>query len=148
MILTSLTLIGLAGCSRSKGPPRVAVAGAILFDGQPVKAGRITFTPAEGNKGPSAVATVSDGFYQFDSRTGPVVGKNKVQIESLPDPGFELDDEVAYAKAQKEKNAVPIPPQVIPPEYNERSTLLATVSPDGDKKLDFTLDKLAAQPVR
>ncbi len=130
----------MLGCGRPSGPRRVAVRGAILFDNQPLKAGRIKFTPIDTSKGPTAVATVTDGFYDFNARNGPVVGKHKVQIESIVDPGFELDDEAAYARKAAEQPAKPVlPAQPVPPEFNERTTLTVTVSPEGEKKLDFSV---------
>lgn len=141
-LMLALFTCFLNGCGRRTGPQRIAVQGAILFDNQLLKAGRITFSPVEETKGPTAVATVTDGFYDFSPRTGPVLGKNKVQIEALPNLGFELDDEASYAKAAQEKNGQPVlPPQTIPAEYNARSTLIVTVSPQGEKKFDFTLEK-------
>lgn len=128
------------GCSRAPGPQRVPIRGAVLFNNQMLKAGRITFIPIDGSKGPTAVATVTDGFYDFKPTNGPVVGKNKVQIESIIDPGFAIDDEAAYAKAAVEKAGAPVlPQQPIPSEFNQRSTLVVEVSPDGEKKLDFSL---------
>lgn len=130
------------GCGRPAGPARVALEGAVLFDHQPLKAGRIKFTPSDGNKGPTAVATITDGFYEFESRNGPVVGKNKVQIESIPDLGFALDDEAAYAKAVTKNGGKPaLPAEAIPSDFNSRTTLVVTVSSDGDRKHDFTIDK-------
>lgn len=138
VLICAVSLSLIVGCGRPSGPRRVAVRGAILFDNQPLRAGRIKFTPIETSKGPTAVATVTDGFYDFDVRTGPVVGKHKVQIESIVQPGFELDDEAAYARKAAEQPAKSVlPPQPIPPEFNERTTLTVTVSPDGEKKLDF-----------
>lgn len=139
-VACAIGLLLVLGCGRSAGPRRVAVRGAILFDNRPLKAGRIKFTPIESSKGPAAVATVTDGFYDFDARSGPVVGKHKVQIESIVDPGFELDNEAAYAQQASQRVAKPVlPPQPIPPEFNERTTLTVTVSPEGEKKLDFSV---------
>jgi hypothetical protein len=116
------------------------VRGAILFNTQMLKSGRITFVPTDGTKGPVSVTTVSDGFYDFPRRNGPVVGKHKVRIESIVDPGFELDDEAAYAKAAQQPTGKPVlPRQPIPAQYNDQTTLTATVSPDGETKLDFSL---------
>jgi hypothetical protein len=63
-----------------------------------------------------------------------------VRIESIVDPGFELDDEAAYAKAAQQPTGKPVlPRQPIPAQYNDQTTLTATVSPDGETKLDFSL---------
>ncbi len=144
LMLCCVLLLVTSGCGRPTGPQRVAVQGAILFDGQPLPAGQIRFIPTEGTKGPSAAGSVKKGFFEFNSTNGPIVGKHRVEIEAIPNVAFELDDEAAYAKAQKEKNAVPLPPQPIPPQYNERSTLTATVDPKGDKKFNFDLEKVPA----
>jgi len=139
----------IVGCGRPSGPRRVAVRGAILFDDRPLKAGRIKFTPIETSKGPTSVATVTDGFYDFDARNGPVVGKHKVQIESIVEPGFELDDEGAYAQRAKQQTGAPVlPPQPIPPEFNERTTLTVNVSPEGETKLDFTVPRATMEKGR
>ena len=145
VVSCGLLVLWTNGCSRPAGPQRVAVQGAILFGGKPLKVGRIRFVPTNGTKGPTAAASVKKGFYEFTAVTGPVVGKHRVEIESIPDAGFELDDEAAYAKAQKEKQTVPLPPQPVPPQYNERSTLVVSVDPRGDKKYDFNLEKTSAE---
>jgi hypothetical protein len=142
LVAASLLGISATGCSRTAGPERVAVRGEIRFNDEPLESGRIKFTPIEAAIGPTAVATVTAGVYALDKQNGPVVGTNRIQIESLPDPGFEMDDEVAYAQAQKAKKGRPvIPAEVIPPEYNERSKLVETISADGQTELDFDLKK-------
>lgn len=139
--LCAMALLFLVGCGGPAGPQRVAVKGTIQVNGEPLKAGRITFQPTADSKGPSASATVTDGSYQFDASTGPVVGKNKVQIVSLPDPGFELDDEAAYAQAAEQKKGRPVlPREIIPPEYNTHSTQVVNVTPNGEKTFDFQIN--------
>lgn len=134
-----VAVLGTIGCGYS-GPPRVPVRGAIQFKNEMLKSGRITFTPIDGSKGPTAVAVVTDGFYDFNATNGPVIGKHKVQIESIIDPGFAMDDEAAYANKYRENGGAPVlPQQPIPAEYNQRSTLTVEVSPTGEKKLDFSL---------
>lgn len=141
-----LLLIGLAmtGCSSST-LERVAARGAVQFDGRPLAAGKITFLPIDGTKGPAAVATITDGFYEFDRATGPVIGRHRVEIEALVDPGFPLDDEAAYARAAAKTTAGKpvLPPETIPAVYNRQSNLQATIERGGDQKFDFLLDRPA-----
>lgn len=143
LLLIGCVLIAVAGCGRS-GPRRVALQGEVKVGGTPLKGGRITFLPTEETKGPAAVATVTEGKFQFTSRTGPVVGKNKVQIEALIDPGFALDDENAYAKAAEEKGEgeAVLPRQPITSDYNERTELLVEVSTGGPRSLEFQVDAM------
>lgn len=131
----------LAGCGQAPGPQRVAISGEVLFGTEPLESGRIHFIPIEGTQGPAAVALVTDGVYSFERNNGPVVGTNKIMIESVIDPGFEIDDEVAYAEAVRARKGRPVlPREVIPPEYNTKSNLVATVSLD-EPVLDFELKK-------
>lgn len=141
-ILVICCLVSLAGCGRKGTVQRVAVDGQILFGGQPLKSGRILFIPTDGTKGPAAVASVSEGKFQFTSRTGPVVGKNKVEIESTINPGFALDDEQSFAKAVEEKGdqGPVLPKQEIPAKYNRNSKLMVEVSRSGERTLQFELD--------
>jgi hypothetical protein len=58
-----------AGCGGEKGT-RCDVAGTVTFDGTPLVAGRIYFTPdaSKKNTGPQGVADIRDG--RFDTRIG------------------------------------------------------------------------------
>jgi hypothetical protein len=73
-----------AGCGDGSG--RVELSGTVTFNGQPVPAGKIYFSPdpAKGNKGPQGYADIKDG--KFDTaRTGKggVTGPVIVHIEGL-----------------------------------------------------------------
>ena len=140
-----LTAFFLGGCNWSSGPERVAVQGEVNVSGKPLRSGRISFLPTEETRGPTAVATVIDGKFALPSRTGPTVGKNKVQIEAIVDPGFELDDEAAYAKAVETKLAegeseAVLPKQPIPSDYNEQTELSVDISNKGRNNLEIQVD--------
>lgn len=142
IFLCGIILSGTVGCSRSAGPVRTVVSGEVIFDGEPLESGRIQFCPTDGTQGPAAVATVTYGFYEFDRSTGPVVGKNRVRIESSSSPGFELDNEQDYARSVRQNKGNPVlPRERIPAEYNERSELIVQVDMDGNSKHDFLLEK-------
>lgn len=59
--LWAVAVAGWVGCE--KGPPRYQVTGTVSFNGQPVPAGRIVFTPdrPKGNSGPQGVAAIEEG---------------------------------------------------------------------------------------
>ena len=61
-------------------------------------------------------------------------GSYRVEIEAEEKLGFELDDDQAYAK----RGGKPLPPNPIPPQFNQKSTLEATVI--ADAKNDFSYD--------
>ncbi|MEW4452425.1 hypothetical protein AB1L30_07035 [Bremerella sp. JC817] len=79
-----LMLIG-SGCGGSS-PSATAfhVSGTVQFDGQPLPAGKIYFTPdsSQGNQGPQGVAQIVDGQYDTsESRFGVVGGPYIVRID-------------------------------------------------------------------
>lgn len=133
----------LNGCGWNSGPRRVPIDGIVLVADAPLKDGRISFIPTEETTGPAAVAHVVAGKFRFNSSTGPVVGKHKVQIESTLDLGFPLDDERAYANAVREKadtGESVLPRQPIPPEYNEHTELSVEISTKGSRHYEFQIE--------
>lgn len=113
-----LVAIVLAGCG-SSGPPRGAIEGTVTVGGQPLPAGRIIFTPVSPNSGPATSARIADGKYLAKGGEGPVVGKNRVDVEADLNLGFALDDEEAFAR----RGAASIPPSPIPPNYGATAQL-------------------------
>jgi len=87
----------LSGCGgQSDGPARYQIRGAVTAGGQPVKEGRIFFSPdtEKGNTGPGAVAFIRDGEYETQDGHGIVGGPHVVDIlgwDELADPAS--DDE-------------------------------------------------------
>lgn len=139
----SAIILTLNGCGWRSGPSRVAIDGVVLVSDAPLKDGRISFIPTEETTGPAAVARVVAGKFRFNSHTGPVVGKHKVQIESTLDLGFPLDDERAYANAVRENadtGESVLPRQPIPPEYNEQTELSVEISTKGSRHYEFQIE--------
>lgn len=133
-LLSCTAICGLAGCGPA-GPPRSAVEGTVTIGGQPLAAGRIIFTPAAPNKGPAATARIVAGKYQTARGEGPVVGKNRVEVEADLNLGFALDDEEAFAR----RGAGPLPPSPIPPEFNSTAQLSVEIKPGETNKYDVPI---------
>ncbi len=100
----------LAGCST--GPAVGTVGGDVTLDGQPVKDGRISFTPLDG-QGSTGGAAIVDGKFKAEVP----VAKMKVEIngnkvigkrKAYDTPESPLMDEVV---------------EIIPPRYNFNSEL-------------------------
>ncbi len=145
LLLIAAVLPFFSGCGGADGPVRHKVHGAVLFDGQPMKAGLIRFVPDAQTKGPAAFGGVTDGFYEIPAREGLVAGRYRVEIEGQIELSFPIDDEAAYAKTFDESKGKPFPPQPVPPEFNQGSTLSAEVTDDPQRnKFDFDL-KLPAK---
>jgi hypothetical protein len=125
--LLLLVLAGFAGCSN--GPRRAAVSGSVLVDGKPLERGVINFLPAQGSQGPGAGTGITDGTFELDATHGAIVGPCRVEIRGfrktgrkIAPMGTPMDEEI----------------QVVPPEFNDQSTLIREVK-DGDNTIDFDL---------
>lgn len=78
--------LGLLGCGGSNsGPQRYDVSGAATFDGKPIVAGSISFSPdtSKGNSGPGSFAQIRDGRYETTAGMGPVGGPHVLTIMGL-----------------------------------------------------------------
>lgn len=141
-VLAALLCLLGAGCADEEGPERVAVHGTVRLGGEPLASGQIRFIPTDDNAGPAAAATITDGHYEFDDVTGPVVGTHRVEIEATNYLGFEIDDEQAFASfAESGENRNPERTRnPVPPVYNDQSTLTRTVEAGDETVLDFELD--------
>lgn len=111
-----------AGCDSSAS----AVSGTVLMDGKPLAEGEIIFEPADG-AGPTAAGPVRDGKYSVPATPGA----KKVKVTASrptkkPDP-------VMGAAARD---------PAIGPEYNERTTLTATLKPGTNEGVDFAVKEL------
>jgi hypothetical protein len=117
----------LPGCGQRDA--RIAISGTVLYDGQPVKKGIVTFVPANG-KGPTAAATIADGHYSVKLAPGNKV----IKIEAFKVVG------------QRHYNKNPSSPmvdqqeQILPPRYNTKSEITREIA-STDKTCDFALDK-------
>lgn len=73
-------LLTFAGCARDEVDGRVAVAGTVTYDGQPVAAGRVRFTPAPGTSGPSSGGEIQNGRFRIAAEDGPGLGEYVVSV--------------------------------------------------------------------
>jgi hypothetical protein len=121
LILT--TLLGcIAGCNASG---MTTVAGKVTLDGQPIAKGTISLTPEDG-LGPTAEASIIDGSFTTQAAPGP----KKVQIF-----GYK---KVGEYRITPESPLIDKLEQIVPPQFNEQSSLKCEVSSDL-KPLEFDL---------
>ncbi len=120
----------LTGCGDSN-PPVVEVYGTVTYAGQPLRHGKLTFTPVQSGKAirPAVGIIGEDGTYRmaaFPQRTGAQAGEYRVSV--LAYTGSLLDRTVHY---------------LVPKRYSNPQTsgLTATVpvNADGLVQLDFHL---------
>ena len=130
------------GCS-GDGFKLAPVSGRVTKNGRPLANVRITLQPEGENPGPgSAGTTDADGRYtlavssQQYTGAGAVVGRHQVRIGSiLPGEGDRPTDP-SVGSPDGEPLAGK---ELIPPQYNQDSTLTFDVPPGGTDQADFDL---------
>jgi len=133
-------LIGLAvplGCSPEDGVSRAQVSGAVKVDGQPLEEGSINFFPAGDSQGPSAGGVIAKGRYDIAQETGPVVGKNRVEIRGVKKTGRMVPNHMAPGTMREELV------EALPEDVNTKSQLIRDVVA-GSNVIDFV--DLKGQP--
>ena len=108
------------------------MSGSVAVDHQPLAEGSITFVPVEGAGGPSAGGIVRDGQYQIPAASGPVVGRNRVEIRGFRQTGKTVRD--IWKPGENLAERIP----ALDREYNDESTLRADVQA-GNNRLDYDL---------
>jgi hypothetical protein len=120
-----LLIVTMLGCG---GHKLTAVQGTITVDGQPLERGQIEFEPVEGEQGPLAAATITDGKYEVAVMPGRKLvritgGKVIGQHHFTSDPRSPMVDDIESQT---------------PACYNTESTLKREIV-SGQSKYDFEL---------
>jgi hypothetical protein len=121
----------LGGC----GDPlnRQEVTGEVTLKGQPVEDGVINFAPLDG-QGTGDGAQIVKGKYRIPREKGLSPGKYKVSIYA----GNGLSGE-GDASPDAPKAGFKPARERIPPEYNEKSTVVKEVVKGGQNNFDFNI---------
>lgn len=117
------------GCGPDTGG-RVAVSGTVKFRGEPLKQGTIEFTAQDGKS--QSGGTITEGKFALPAVQGLRVGQYLVRISSV-------QGGTAPAGPPGPESMTPQGKDVIPLEYNVKSTLTAEVTKGGPNKFDFDL---------
>lgn len=112
-----------AGCRRD-GPQRYPVAGKVSWENAPLPVGDIVLTPTDG--GVPDAGKIKDGAYELMATEGP----KQVAIIAVREAG-PVDPSMGMARKEN----------YIPARYNDKTTLTATVTPDGPNEFDFSLSE-------
>jgi hypothetical protein len=132
-LLFFTAFLGL-GC----GGPRVApVSGVVTLDGKPLAHASVSFqpiSPAKGvNPGPGSQGETDDnGAFTLrvvgEGRDGAYVGYHRVEISKY-----------TRDKADPADDRGPAPRNLVPPEYNLKTTLTCEVAQGGNNQANFEL---------
>jgi len=123
-------LLAAAGCSDGK----VIVRGAATVDGQPIAEGSISLEPADG-QGPTTGGMIKAGQYELSGDAAAIPGEKIVRIVGLRETG----KMVAAGPPAPKGTLIPELVQCVPPQYNDKSELRATVTPGKPNTHDFHL---------
>ena len=134
-ILLTLSLLALAGCADRHGG-REAVRGEVKLVGQPLKEGTILFVPLDGQDTRGG-GPVVNGAYTVPRPNGLKPGKYLVQL-TAGDGKTPADEEAGGPGGST--NIVSV--DLIPEDWNVRSTQQIEVKKDGDNKFDFNVPKV------
>lgn len=126
--LMILAAIG-TGCG---GDGRSKVSGSIKYQGQPLKAGVISFIE-EGAMAAAGGSAITDGKYEIPGEAGLKPGKYSVSI-SAPDN----KSKAAAAEAMPGMSGPP-PKETLPAKYNAKTELKAEIKAGGKNVFDFDL---------
>jgi hypothetical protein len=130
LILLPLVLLLLSGCGGG-GADRGAISGTVVLDGKPLEQGSILFTPIEGTHGSVAGGKIENGRFQFSAKTGPAIGRNRVEIRAMRKTGKMVPK--AFGRPGE---MVPEQVEAIPPRFNAKSELKVDTKP-GDNTAGF-----------
>ena len=136
--LLALAFVASLGCGSSTTDGKYAVSGTILFDGQLLDAGTISFAP-EQEQGRPASAMFSQGHYELESAKGLTPGTYIVKIFAQATETAQVSPEDLMTGRARDSNRPQTPQQKIPPEFNTNSTQLIKVTPDGPNNFDFDI---------
>lgn len=106
-----LLLIACAGCGRSDRRPTAPVEGKVLYRGQPLKFGAVTFQP---EAGPPAVGQIQpDGTFRlstYGQNDGAIIGKHRVSVTCM-------DNQAPDAPPPDPNKEPPLGKPLIPAKY-------------------------------
>jgi hypothetical protein len=116
--ILGLVVVGLAGCGGDQYD-RSVVHGRVTYQGQAIPQGQIRLIAIEGTEAPAAGARIEDGEYRIDAKGGVPKGKYRVEFLMFQPKGQSID-------------MTGVVQQVMPEQFNKRSTITLTVPPGGE----------------
>ena len=137
---------GFVGCSGgSDDLPRQPVSGTVTLGGQPLAQGRIQFEPASPEAKAASGGEIKDGAFSIPRDQGPTPGDYRVMITSSgasTSSGVDTSPGAEPPPGSKAKMPKIRPsPELIPKQYNSKTTLTAKVEAGKTNTFDFPLNK-------
>ena len=143
-VLSSISILCAAGGCAPAVSERAAVNGTVTVDGAPLPNGLIEFFPVDPRKGQPGGAAVENGRYAVSAEKGLFAGDYQVRIRADRPTDKRVWDGMGDEKwPASKKNYVAVTESYIPPRYNDRTTLTATIERGkvNEYNYDLRLDK-------
>jgi hypothetical protein len=128
--LLFVVAFALSGCGGEEHVGNTA-SGTVTFQGKPLEQGTIEFAPAAG-QGTFSGGAITNGTYSLPPTAGLEPGQYTVRISSVEGGESAPTD-------QPPGEPIPTGKQIIPAQYNAKSTLTAEIKDGGENKFDFDL---------
>lgn len=137
-----LASISLVGCNRKDAIPEglFPVSGKVTLDNEMLVNGNIAFVPVDSENaqsGDGRSGGITDGTYSFDGVKSLKPGEYLVRINAFREYDRKTKGEVTL---QTEDQDI-VKESLVPPKYNKKSTLRATVVAENPNIFDFDLEK-------
>lgn len=129
--VVAIVLLFLFGCAG--GDPRVAVSGTVTLKGAPLKAGSITFEPAEGTDSRGG-AGITDGKFEIPKTHGLKPGKYLVRV-TAGDGKTPANDEAGGPGGSTNI----VSKELVPADWNTNSKQQVTVTKEGPNAFTFDI---------
>lgn len=124
----------VSGCSSDSAAQRRAISGHVTFKGKPLEHGNIQFLFTDAGQGAGAGAAIQNGAYRIPASHGLTPGTYRVLISSGEIVKNDKDVDPAGRPLMR------LGREVIPPQYNSRSTVKVEVRAVDDNTVDFTIE--------
>lgn len=131
LTIASGLILVIAGCGGSDTDGRVEVSGLVTLDGQPLDDAHITLIPE--SSGPAVSGAITGGEFRLGAAEGPAVGPYFVEIDAVRPTGRTIEHPDLFGETTEETE------NIIPPQFNRRSTLRVEVVADGDNRFEFAV---------
>jgi hypothetical protein len=145
-LLVLVISVGFVGCSGGDDDnlPRQPISGTVTLGGQPLAQGRIQFEPASPEAKTPAGGEIKDGTFKIPRDQGPTPGDYRVMITSSGATASGVDTSPGAEPPPGSKAKMPQigpSPELIPKQYNSKTTLTAKVDAGKTNTFDFPLEK-------
>ena len=136
LLVFTVLLVATFGCGNKDPRNRQSVSGSVSLDGTPLDKGSVEFS-SQGQGGTSSGALIKKGQYAIETSKGLPPGKYIVRLFSTSNSSSPGQVPAGPPGPPPARSSAGQAKQLIPPQYNVRSTQVVEVVGDGPNVFDF-----------